>query len=145
MRRLIIRTSTEPRMEMAPLLDVIFLLLTFFIYSMIVSVRAQVLPVNLPTLTTGQIPADAPIAGITVDAAGKLFLNQKPIEPADLEQQLRQLTSQPKPPTVFIALDDRQSSVDRGPMFIQLIDMMRRLGIQDFNLVGQDRPANPTP
>jgi hypothetical protein len=30
-------------------------------------------------------------------------------------------------------------------MFIQLIDMMRRLGIQDFNLVGQDRPANPTP
>ena len=37
------RSDHSPRMELTPLIDVIFLLLTFFIYNLIVSVQAQVL------------------------------------------------------------------------------------------------------
>ena len=143
MRRTVHRQGYEPRVEMTPLLDVIFLLLTFFIYSMVLSVRAQVLPVKLPAITAGEAPAEADIAGITVDHAGQLFLNQKPIGREDLEQRLKDLKAGEKPPAIFIALEARGAlgteGVDRGPIFIELIDMMRRLGIEDFHVVGQPR------
>lgn len=139
MRRIIQRHGYEPRMEMTPLLDVIFLLLTFFIYSMVLTVRAQVLPVTLPAITAGEVPADAQIAGITVDAAGQLFLNRKPITREELEASLKELSEREKPPAVFIALEAGSDAVDRGPIFIDLIDTMRRLGIENFNVVGTEK------
>ena len=46
-----LRTSLhEPRLEMTPLLDVVFLLLTFFAFSMLVMVRADVVDVDLPVI-----------------------------------------------------------------------------------------------
>src|SRR5690606_8300025 len=50
--RFVRRHDLAPRMEMIPLIDVIFLLLTFFIYSLALMVQAQVLPVALPPITT---------------------------------------------------------------------------------------------
>ena len=41
------RSEHETRVEMMPLIDVVFLLLTFFIYAMVLMVRAEVLPVPL--------------------------------------------------------------------------------------------------
>ena len=41
------RTDHDTRVEMMPLIDVGFLLLTFFIYAMVLMVRAEVLPVPL--------------------------------------------------------------------------------------------------
>jgi biopolymer transport protein ExbD len=46
-------TVTEPRFELAPLLDVIFLLLTFFLYSQVLLTRVDILPINLPTFSGG--------------------------------------------------------------------------------------------
>ena len=36
------RSEHETRVEMMPLIDVVFLLLTFFIYAMVLMVRAEV-------------------------------------------------------------------------------------------------------
>ena len=41
------RTDHEARVEIMPLIDVIFLLLTFFIYAMVLMVRAALLPVEM--------------------------------------------------------------------------------------------------
>ena len=41
------RTEHETRIEMMPLIDVVFILLTFFIYAMVLVVGAEVLPVPL--------------------------------------------------------------------------------------------------
>jgi biopolymer transport protein ExbD len=132
-------------MEMTPLLDVIFLLLTFFIYSIVFTVRAQVMPVKLPALTTGQRAADAKIAGITVDRAGKLFLNQKPVTREELESGLRALATQEKPPTFYLAVDAEQGQVDRGPLLIEMIELFRKLKIENLNIVGAPKPQSQTP
>ncbi|MHC4993630.1 MAG: ExbD/TolR family protein [Planctomycetota bacterium] len=154
MARRIQHTGNEPRFEMTPLMDVIFLLLTFFIYTMVVTVRAQVLPVALPQLTTGQIAENVEIAGITVDQNGALFLNRQPITMDQLERRLRQLATQPQPPRFFIASDAQAAQTDRLPAFLTLIDMMRRVGIEEYYLVGQPNSgatpdsnpgATPTP
>ncbi|MDH3583096.1 MAG: biopolymer transporter ExbD [Phycisphaerae bacterium] len=123
-------------MEMTPLLDIIFLLLTFFIYSMVLTVRAQILPVALPSIAAGQTTGETAIAGITVDRAGQLYLNQEPVSAVVLEERLRQTRERPKPPAVFLALEAEGGGVDRGPIFVSLIDMLRRLGIEDFHIVG---------
>ena len=56
MMRSIRRHDLAPRVEMMPLIDVVFLLLTFFIYSFVMMVRAEVLPVVLTPLGTGGRP-----------------------------------------------------------------------------------------
>lgn len=144
-RHAVASTAYEPRIEMTPLLDVIFLLLTFFMYSLVLTVRAQVLPVNLPTLTAGQVPAEAEIAAITVDAAGKFYLNTKPMNFDTLKQQLADLGKQTKPPVVFIALDAKAGDVDRGPSLIRLIDTLRTVGLPNFYIVGQKDAETPPP
>ena len=50
--RAIRRTDHEMRIEIMPLIDVIFLLLTFFIYAMVLLVRAEMLPMELPEFTS---------------------------------------------------------------------------------------------
>ena len=41
------RTEHETRIEMMPMIDVIFLLLTFFIYAMALMIRAEMLPMEM--------------------------------------------------------------------------------------------------
>lgn len=146
MRRRTHHSYADPRFELIPLLDVMFFLLTFFMYSMAMMVRAQVLPVKLPHLVAAEVSKDTQIVGLTIDAKGRLFLNQKAIDWPQLEASLKPLTDQPKLPAVYVALDDRPGAVDRGLMLVQLIDRLRKMGIEQFNIVGQpgDKPSTPT-
>ena len=84
-----------PRVEMLPLIDVIFLLLTFFIYSLIVMVKAQVLPVELSSVTAGQSTTKTVVNAITVDGHGKLFFNREPMSMAKLDAVLAKLAVEP--------------------------------------------------
>ena len=124
---------------MTPLLDVIFLLLTFFIYSLMVMVQAEILPIKLPSLSASQTKdiRVLDIMGIAIAADGQLMLNKKPITEKELDSQLKQIASLTKKPAVFIAIDHSPSKVDRGPKLIELIDTLRKRGITDFNIVGQ--------
>ena len=55
------RPQHETRIEIMPLIDVIFLLLTFFIYAMVLMVRAELLPVEMHAFASGE-PAQVPPA-----------------------------------------------------------------------------------
>ena len=88
--RAVRRHDLSPRVESMPLIDVIFLLLTFFISSMVTMVRAEILPVQLQTLTTGQAAEPAAILAVTIDARGGLYLNRSPIESEQLDKKLNE-------------------------------------------------------
>ncbi len=138
--RTIRRNDLAPRVEIMPLIDVIFLLLTFFIYSLIVMVRAEVLPVALTTLETGGRATAGQVQAITIDRDGNLYLNREPIGEEDLSQQLLVMAAQPKRPMLYLALE-AQGSTDRGPILIHLIERVRSAGIEDFVIVGQPEPS----
>ena len=58
------RNTHDFRIEIMPLIDVIFLLLTFFIYAMVLMVRAELLPVEMHAFASGEPGADvAPLFG----------------------------------------------------------------------------------
>ncbi len=153
--RAIRRHDWSPRVELLPLIDVVFLLLTFFIYSLIMMVRAEILPVRLTTLTTGAQAEPAKIAAITIDAAGGLYLNREPIEPEQLDERLAKIAASDEPPKLFLAMEAHPPTeagadpppiavVDRGPLLIRLIEQIRAAGIEDFAIVGQPQDKPPT-
>lgn len=143
--RAVRRHDLSPRVELMPLIDVIFLLLTFFIYSLVTMVRAEILPVQLQTLTTGQAAEPTAIVAVTIDAQGGLYLNRQPIESARLDERLNEIAQQEDRPKLFLALEEVSTGkpgvvVDRGPLLIGLIERVRRAGLDEFNIVG-DRAA----
>ncbi len=137
------RHDLSPRIEVMPLIDVIFLLLTFFIYTMITMVQAQILPVQLQALTTGETAEPTSVVAITVDAQGELYLNRQPIDSEALDDRLKRMASEDDPPKLFLALEETRgdepagASVDRGPLLISLIERVRRAGLTEFHIVGE--------
>ncbi len=136
--RSIRRNDLSPRIEMMPLIDVIFLLLTFFIYSLIVMVRAEVLPVSLTPMGAGHRATPSQIEAITIDHAGQLFLNREAVSDEELKQRLESIAKRPQQSTLYLAME-AHGSTDRGPRLIELIEQVRAAGIEDFVIVGQPK------
>ena len=76
-----IKTGKRPRIEMLPLIDIVFLLLVFFIYAMLSMAVHKGLPVTLPSSATAETTRTAPVS-ITLKADGSIFLDkiQVPLE-----------------------------------------------------------------
>ena len=136
---------------MTPLIDVIFLLLTFFIYSLVVMVRAEILPVTLTSVSTGEQGQDAEVVAITIDKAGTFYLNRQVIGSAELDVKLTEMAQGETLPRLFLAMEvddpqvDAAQRVDRGPLLIGLIDQVRQKGITDFSIVGDAGTGGATP
>jgi biopolymer transport protein ExbD len=82
------RSDTDMRIEIMPLIDVIFLLLTFFIYAMVLMIRAEVLPMKVPALGAGQPARPAPAVTLSLDRHGDLYLDREPVTLTDVRDRL---------------------------------------------------------
>lgn len=130
------RTSPEVRMEMAPLIDVVFLLLTFFVFAMLLMVRAQVLDVTLPKLGSGAPAQDTAAVTITLDEKGHAFLDEEPTERAALIDALRAKLAQQPDAKINLAADTGCPAGD----LLAVIDELSKAGYGNFQLFG--RPAD---
>ena len=75
------------RIEMLPLIDIVFLLLVFFIYAMLSMAVHRGLPVVLPVSSTAEIDTDLTLT-LTVRPDGTAYLDKKSIAIGDLRQVL---------------------------------------------------------
>ncbi|MBD2411999.1 biopolymer transporter ExbD [Nostoc calcicola FACHB-389] len=105
------RLPDEPELPLqiniVPMIDVIFAILTFFIMSTLFLTRSEGLPVNLPKAATAkqqQVPSKITI---TVDEQGVVSLNRKPIAVDDLTQQVRTLIGSNSEMLVIINADEK--------------------------------------
>ena len=73
------RSEPEARIELMPLIDVIFLILTFFIYAMVLMVQVDVLPVPMESYISGEEADPVPATSITLDLDGSIYLGQNPV------------------------------------------------------------------
>ncbi|WP_375499744.1 ExbD/TolR family protein [uncultured Nostoc sp.] len=96
-----------PFINVVPLIDVMFALLTFFIMSTLFLTRSEGLPVNLPKAATAkeqQIPTKVTI---TVDERGQVSLNRDPIAVNDLAARVRTLVGSDSDTLVIINADQK--------------------------------------
>ncbi|MBA3921686.1 MAG: biopolymer transporter ExbD [Nostocaceae cyanobacterium] len=86
------RLPDEPepplQINVVPLIDVMFALLTFFIVSSLSLTRSEGLPVNLPKAVTAQQQESTEIT-VSIDAQGNINFNQQPIAIDALANQVR--------------------------------------------------------
>ncbi len=128
------RSQNEARVEIMPLIDVIFLLLTFFIYSMVMMVRAEVLPVELHSFASGEPTTVSPAVSITIDRHGSLYLDREPIALAAVLDRLAALRMADPDTLVYVAAE-KLGDQDRLPTFLDLYDILSRAGLT-IKLVG---------
>jgi biopolymer transport protein ExbD len=130
-------TLAEPRFELAPLLDVIFLLLTFFLYSQVLLIKVDILPINLPSFSGATAVEQADVLAITVDATGQPFVNREPVTEQALADQLKAAANQSPQPRVYLAVDAKMGQVDRAPIMMRIMNMIDQAGVRDVAFVSR--------
>ncbi|MBD2775538.1 ExbD/TolR family protein [Iningainema tapete] len=120
------RLQDEPdipaQINIVPMIDVIFAILTFFIMSTLFLTRTEGLPVNLPQAATGKAERPAQVT-VTIDKAGKVFLNKQAISIEQLEQGVREKVEPQKQLMVVLNAD---KGVNHGQV-VAVMDRVRRV------------------
>ena len=129
------RTDHETRVEMMPLIDVVFLLLTFFIYAMVLMVRAEVLPVPLESYISGEVAEPRPTISITVAVDGNIYVGQTVVPPKGVAQAVLEEVQEKPAAAIYLVVEAGDSEVDRGPLLTGTWDQLRSQGLEIF-LVG---------
>lgn len=129
------RHDYSPRLEMMPLLDVVFLLLTFFIYSFVVMIRADALSIGLAPVASGGQPGGGAIQLLTIDADGGFNFAGDALDEAALDTLLRDFAVDPVAPTLYVSLA-QEGSADRGPIVWDLLQRVEEAGLENFAIVG---------
>jgi biopolymer transport protein ExbD len=70
------RGQKRARIEIIPLIDIMFFLLATFVMVSLSMVKNQGIPVRLPSAATGQPQERKDAATITVSATGQLYLDK---------------------------------------------------------------------
>jgi len=133
------RFDRPARVELLPLLDVVFLLLAVLLFSMVTMVRSHVVPVNLPALATGEAQDLPAVLVIGVERDGQLSVAGEAIEIAGLEAVLleRRATSEDLAVMVHADRDARHGDVTR------VFDGLRAAGQERVYLVGKPGGEQP--
>ena len=136
------RDDSELRIEMMPLIDVIFLILTFFLYAMVLMVRVDMVPVPLEMYASGEQPEPTPATGIVLKTDGTIHVGRNIVEMVEIESTLQALLEAAPDTTLYLVLEEGEGEVDRGPLLTDLWDRMRRAGIE-IRLVGRPSDGGP--
>ncbi len=106
------RLPQEPdlpaQINIVPMIDVVFALLTFFIMSSLVLSKSEGLPINLPQASTAKGQASQQIV-VTIDPGGQLFINKTATTLSQLVQQVQRLIQAKPDKVVIINADERVS------------------------------------
>ena len=123
-----------------PLIDVIFLLLTFFIYAMVLMIRAEVVPMEMHSFGSGETASPQAAITISLDAAGSLFVDRAPVDVDDLVDHLRAALEDQPGAAIYLAAA-KDGDTDRLPQFLEVYDRLAMAGL-DIKLVGmpEDEP-----
>ena len=117
------RRRREPSINLAPLVDIVFLLVIFFMVSSTFITPETGLPIDLPQATSGEArPEGAPT--VVVQADGQVFWKGDPIDDASLLASLRAELAQDPVGTVILRAD-RKTPHGRA---VQVMDVIRRAG-----------------
>lgn len=131
------RSKKRARIEIIPLIDIIFFLLATFVMVSLSMVKNRAIPVNLPAAATGAPQERGDFSTISIDATGALFFNKQQVDAARLEAVLRDLVARQPDPRVFINGD---AKAEFGKA-VAVLDLARKLGITKVAIETEPKPS----
>lgn len=122
------RTDTEQRVDISPLIDMVFILLIFFMVST-TFVKDMKLDLNRPSASTAQAASTKAIR-IYIDNAGDVYLDGQPVRVWVLQSRVRDLLASSTSGQVLVVTDDQ---VPSGRL-VEVVDQARRAGAEDVGV-----------
>ncbi|MBW2489992.1 MAG: biopolymer transporter ExbD [Deltaproteobacteria bacterium] len=123
------QTSKKVRIEMLPLIDIVFLLLVFFIYAMLSMAVHRGLPVLLPTSVSAKIDKEL-IVSVTVKSDGTIYVDKEQIDLNDLASFLKTKTETDRDVGILLFAD---RSLSYQNLF-QVLDQIKIAGVHRISL-----------
>ena len=110
------------QINILPMIDIIFVILSFFIVSSLYLVKLETIPVNLPNAKTSNIEEDS-VTIVTLSLENKVFIDEKLIEITLLENELRDRLKNIKNKKVILRAD---KGINYGKV-ISILDILRNI------------------
>ncbi len=118
--------------EITPLIDVVFILLLFFVLTS--SFSDPTLPLDLPESNAGGTP-ELPDIQIALDGRGELYLNSQPSDLEGLRSQIISFAAGETIPSISLQADQ---AVSYKKVF-SVIDLLKSMNITELQLVHSEK------
>ena len=130
------RGRKRARIEIIPLIDVIFFLLATFMMVSLSMVKNNAIKVNLPAASTSAPQERNDRTTISVTKDGDLFFNKEPMQLEQLPARLQQFKTEQADPKVFINGDEKAFF----GAAVEVLDDLRKAGITKVAIDTQLKP-----
>lgn len=119
----------KARVEMLPLMDVIFLLLVFFIYAMLSMTVHHGVKLNLPESATAMLE-NQQMASVSINDEEQVFFNKEQIDQAVLVSYLKEKKEEGELKEIRLFAD---KAVPYQKVF-EVLDKIKQAGIEQISL-----------
>ncbi|WP_405379204.1 ExbD/TolR family protein [Phascolarctobacterium sp.] len=119
----------RPEIMLSPMIDMIFLLLVFFIISTMYMSEVKTIPIRLPVAQHSETVSKSNF-NVTIKKDGSIYLDETPIE---LEQLVANAGTEAKRDSSFSVIIRAEGDADYKSV-IQLMDKMKGAGVTRFGL-----------
>jgi biopolymer transport protein ExbD len=129
----------KARIEIIPLIDVIFFLLATFVLFTLSLNAIKSVPVDLPVAAPPSPvpPNEKDNVTIQVSGDGAIFWNKEMIDMSEVPSRLAYFKTQTEDPRVLIAGDEKA----RFGFTVAVLDKVREAGIKKFSVETRTRPT----
>ena len=110
------------QINILPMIDIIFVILSFFIVSSLYLVKLETIPVNLPSAETSTQEKDSLII-VTLNLENNVFIDEKFIDISRLENEIRSKLKTSKNKKVILRAD---KGLKYGKV-ISVLDILRKI------------------
>ncbi|MEH2374508.1 ExbD/TolR family protein [Nostoc sp.] len=117
----------EVQVQIIPLIDVVFCILTFFLLAALQFTRQQAINVDLPKASPSSVSGITSQSGsliVTIDAVGNTYIEKQPVKREDLRERLKQYLQQN--PSAIVVLNASRTATYND--VIETLDLLRQVG-----------------
>lgn len=133
----------EPRLELTPLIDTVFLLLTFFLFALVLTARIEVTDIDLPGAAVAETPDPGVYAVVEVQRDGTYLLESTTVS---LEEAVTRLSEklEEEPSTTIVVAPDRATSAEA---LLTLLDALSAAELRAVRILrkGNEGGGSATP
>ena len=126
------RSKRRARIEIIPLIDIVFFLLATFVMVSMSMIKNQGVTVHLPGAETGSRQTQGnEYTAITVTENGQIYFNKMKVSLAQLQSELQSLKKRTPDPTILLNGDDK-AALGKA---VTVLDEARKVGIKKVAIV----------
>ena len=115
------KDELKTEINILPMIDVIFAILSFFIVSSLFLTKVETIPINLPNSTTAK-KEDKKSINLSIDSNSRIFLNKNLVQLSNLKNEIIKLNIEKN--SLIIIRGDK--NVNYGKI-VEVMDIIRSL------------------